>query len=126
MTLLEKLLRKAELEREERQEARAKCLIIMHTWAPLPYDAPRRSRVRLSSMPADPADGNQKQPNAAVTWARYSEIAFIIPAAVVVGLLLGKLADYLFHTRWLTVAGIVIGAIAGFMQLIRTVMRDQS
>ena len=71
-------------------------------------------------------DPKQAQPSAAVTWARYSEIAFIIPAAVVVGLLLGKLADYLFHTHWLTVVGIVIGAIAGFMQLIRMVMRDKS
>jgi F0F1-type ATP synthase assembly protein I len=65
-------------------------------------------------------------PNAAVVWARYSEIAFIIPAGVVVGLLLGKLADYLLHTRWMTVVGIIIGAVAGFVQLIRMVTREKN
>ncbi len=70
-------------------------------------------------------DGKEKpSDNAAVTWARYSEIAFIIPAGVVVGLLLGKLGDYFFHTRWFTVVGVVIGGIAGFMQLIRMVTRE--
>jgi F0F1-type ATP synthase assembly protein I len=63
---------------------------------------------------------------ATVLWARYSQIAFIIPAAVVVGLLVGKLFDYWFHTRWLFLVGIIIGAIAGFVDLIRTLMRDKS
>ena len=70
-----------------------------------------------------------KEPNiqsTAIAWARYSEIAFIIPAAVVVGLLLGKLGDYFFHTRWLTVAGVIFGAIVGFIQLIRMVTREKS
>ncbi len=69
-----------------------------------------------------PEDPDRKQ-NAAVVWARYSQIAFILPAAVVVGLLLGKLLDYWFHTHWLFLAGIIIGAIAGFVDIIRTVMR---
>jgi ATP synthase protein I len=76
-------------------------------------------------MPADP-DNQPKSDNAAVVWARYSEIAFIIPAAVVAGLLMGKLADYLLHTRWLFLVGIIIGAVAGFIQMIRMVMRDKS
>ena len=59
--------------------------------------------------------------NPAVVWARYSEIAFIIPAAVVVGLLLGKLLDYWLHTRWLFLAGIIFGAVVGFIQMIRMV-----
>jgi len=67
-------------------------------------------------------DPNRKQ-NAAVVLARYSQIAFILPAAVVVGLLLGKLLDYWFHTHWLFLAGIILGAIAGFVDIIRTIMR---
>ena len=63
--------------------------------------------------------------NPAVVWARYSEIAFIIPAAVVVGLLLGKLLDYWLHTKWLFMVGIIIGAIAGFVQMIRMVTRSK-
>ena len=62
---------------------------------------------------------------AAVLWARYSQIAFIIPAAVVVGLLVGKLLDYWFHTHWLFLAGVIVGAIAGFIDLIRTVTHDK-
>jgi F0F1-type ATP synthase assembly protein I len=62
---------------------------------------------------------------AAVLWARYSQIAFIIPAAVVVGLLVGKLLDYWFHTHWLFLVGVIVGAIAGFVDLIRMVTRDK-
>jgi len=65
-------------------------------------------------------DPDDKQ-SAAVVWARYSQIAFIIPAAVVVGLLLGKLLDYWLHTRWLFLVGIIVGSIAGFVDMIRTI-----
>ena len=66
---------------------------------------------------------NKPSSNPAVVWARYSEIAFIIPAAVVVGLLLGKLLDYWLHTHWLFLGGIIFGAVVGFMQMIRMVTR---
>jgi len=72
------------------------------------------------------ADDPNRKENPAVVWARYSQIAFILPAAVVVGLLLGKLLDYWFHTHWIFLAGIIVGAIAGFVDIIRTVTRDKS
>ena len=53
---------------------------------------------------------DSKSNNPAVVFARYSEVAFIIPAAVVVGLLLGKLLDYWLHTHWLFLVGIIFGA----------------
>ena len=73
---------------------------------------------------------SEKQPddkiqNAAILWARYSEIAFIIPAAVVVGLLLGKLLDHWLHTRWLFLVGVIVGSIAGFVQMIRMLTRHK-
>jgi ATP synthase protein I len=68
---------------------------------------------------------DEKPENAAVLWARYSQLAFILPASVVVGLLLGKLLDYWFHTHWLFLAGVIVGAIAGFVELIRTILRDK-
>ncbi len=70
-------------------------------------------------MPDPPKDNNLQR--SAATWARYSQLAFILPAAVVVGLLLGKLADHVFHTKWLFLVGIILGAIAGFVDIIRTV-----
>jgi F0F1-type ATP synthase assembly protein I len=66
-----------------------------------------------------------KSDNPAVIWARYSEIAFIIPAGVVVGLLLGKLLDYWLHTHWLFLGGIIFGAVVGFVQMIRMVTRTK-
>jgi ATP synthase protein I len=68
---------------------------------------------------------DDKAQSGVVLWARYSNLAFIIPAAVVVGLLVGKLFDYWFHTHWLFIAGVILGAVAGFIDLIRTVMRDK-
>lgn len=68
---------------------------------------------------------SDKSDNPAVVWARYSEIAFIIPAAVVVGLLLGKLLDYWLNTHWLFLVGIIFGAIVGFVQMIRMVTRNK-
>ena len=67
-----------------------------------------------------------KPQDAAVLWARYSQIAFIIPGAVVVGLLVGKLLDYWLHTRWLFLVGVILGAVAGFVDMIRTVTRSKS
>lgn len=74
-------------------------------------------------MPSEDPDRKQSP---AVIWARYSQIAFILPAAVIVGLLLGKLLDYWLHTHWLFLAGIIVGAIAGFVDIIRTVTHDKS
>jgi F0F1-type ATP synthase assembly protein I len=54
-----------------------------------------------------------------VSAVRYSEIGFIIPASVLLGLLFGKLGDYWLHTRWVYVVGIVFGAVVGFWQMIR-------
>lgn len=56
--------------------------------------------------------------------ARYSEIGFIIPAALVVGWLLGALLDRWLHTGWMTAAGVILGAIAGFVQMIRIALRS--
>jgi len=74
-------------------------------------------------MSSEPSD--DKPQNAAVLWARYSQLAFIIPASVVIGLLIGKLLDYWFHTRWLFLVGVIVGAVAGFVDLIRMILRDK-
>jgi F0F1-type ATP synthase assembly protein I len=54
-----------------------------------------------------------------VSLARYSEIGFIIPAAILLGFFLGKLADYWLHTKWLHLVGLLFGAVVGFWQMIR-------
>jgi F0F1-type ATP synthase assembly protein I len=64
-------------------------------------------------------DKNKDEQNAAYTWARYSQVAFIIPGAVVAGLIIGALLDKWLHTHWIYIAGVIFGAIVGFIQLVR-------
>ncbi len=68
-------------------------------------------------MPEDPT--RPSKPSPLVSAARYSEIGFIIPAAVFLGYALGRLLDRWMHTRWLYLAGVIFGAVAGFVQMIR-------
>ena len=68
----------------------------------------------------EPPKSQKKDP--LVSLARYSEIGFIIPAAILVGLLLGKLLDYWLHTKWLHLVGLLLGAVLGFTQMIRMAM----
>ena len=68
-------------------------------------------------MPEDP--NRPPKSNALVTAARYSEIGFVIPAAVFLGYVVGRLLDHWLHTHWIFIAGIIFGAIAGFVEMIR-------
>jgi ATP synthase protein I len=78
-------------------------------------------------MSADPdpdrKNSNQKE-NFWVQAARFSQLAFVFPAALVVGWLVGAALDRWLRTTWLYLAGILLGIAAGFIELIRTVMRD--
>ena len=66
-----------------------------------------------------PVPGPPQKKDPIVLLVRYSEIGFIIPAAVLLGFFLGKLADYWLHTHWIFLAGLVFGAVVGFRQMIR-------
>jgi F0F1-type ATP synthase assembly protein I len=68
-------------------------------------------------VPEEPS--RPPKPNALVSAARYSEIGFIIPAAIFLGYGLGWLADRWLHTHWLYLAGVIFGAVVGFVQMIR-------
>jgi len=75
-------------------------------------------------MPEKPSLRSDASPRPAkkdplVSLARYSEVGFIIPAAVLLGFFLGKLADYYLHTKWLYLVGLLFGAVVGFWQMIR-------
>jgi F0F1-type ATP synthase assembly protein I len=56
-----------------------------------------------------------------VQLANYSQLAFIFPAATVAGWLIGLALDHWLHTTWLYLAGLILGIVAGFVELIRTV-----
>jgi F0F1-type ATP synthase assembly protein I len=61
-----------------------------------------------------------------VQLANYSQLAFIFPAATVAGWLVGLALDHWLHTTWLYLAGLILGIVAGFVELIRTVTSSGS
>jgi F0F1-type ATP synthase assembly protein I len=56
--------------------------------------------------------------------AEYSTLALLLPVSTFVGWLLGHLLDKAFGTGYLNIVGLMLGIVAGFVQLIRQVMRD--
>jgi F0F1-type ATP synthase assembly protein I len=76
----------------------------------------------LNSFP-EPKDPDRKN-NAWVQIARYSQLAFAMPAATVVGWAIGVALDHWLHTTWLYIPGLLIGILAGFVELVRTVAKD--
>jgi len=66
------------------------------------------------------------QKNLWVQIANYSQLAFIFPAATVVGWLIGLGLDQWLHTTWLYLVGLILGIIAGFVELIRLVTSSDS
>jgi len=50
----------------------------------------------------------------------------MLPAATFVGWIIGALLDRWLHTTWLYLAGLIFGIVAGFVQLIRSVIGSQS
>lgn len=47
------------------------------------------------------------------------QLALILPIGCVIGWLVGAGLDHHFHTTWIGVAGILLGAVAGFVQIFR-------
>ena len=51
------------------------------------------------------------------------QLALVLPAACLIGALGGGALDTHFHTEWMVVVGVVLGATAGFIQIFRTASR---
>ncbi|HEY0263879.1 MAG TPA: AtpZ/AtpI family protein [Granulicella sp.] len=51
------------------------------------------------------------------------QLAIALPAGCVIGWLAGSWADRHFHQGWIGVAGIALGAVAGFVQIYTTAQR---
>jgi len=48
------------------------------------------------------------------------QLALALPAGCLIGWFLGMLLDHHFHTDWIQVIGILVGAVAGFVQIFTT------
>ena len=54
----------------------------------------------------------------------YTSLAILLPAASLIGYAIGYLLDRAFHTHFLYIPFLILGIAAGFVQLIRQVLRD--
>jgi F0F1-type ATP synthase assembly protein I len=52
------------------------------------------------------------------------QLALALPAGCLIGALGGMALDKHFHTGWIAVAGILLGAVAGFVQIYRTASKQ--
>lgn len=55
--------------------------------------------------------------------ARYSALSLILPASTFAGYVIGYLLDKAFGTRVLSIVFLILGIVAGFVQLIREVQK---
>lgn len=51
------------------------------------------------------------------------QLALALPAGCLIGWAIGSWLDRHFHTGWIGIAGIVLGAIGGFIQIFTTASR---
>jgi F0F1-type ATP synthase assembly protein I len=51
------------------------------------------------------------------------QLAIALPAGCLIGWLIGAWLDEHFHQGWMAIAGIVLGAVAGFIQIFVTASR---
>jgi F0F1-type ATP synthase assembly protein I len=75
---------------------------------------------------SDQDDNSKKERSTWIQMAKYSQLAFVFPAATVAGWLIGVGLDRWLHTTWLYIAGLVVGIIAGFVELIRAATSAES
>ncbi len=73
-------------------------------------------------MPDDPSPDKR---SFWITLARYSQLAFVLPAATVTGWIIGALLDRWLHTTWLYILGLLLGIAAGFVELVRTTLKGE-
>jgi F0F1-type ATP synthase assembly protein I len=76
-----------------------------------------------SSKPSSPAPSSEKGAvfNALVRAESLIQLALLLPAATFVGWAIGFGLDTWLHQHWIYLAGLILGAVAGFVQVFRIV-----
>jgi F0F1-type ATP synthase assembly protein I len=76
----------------------------------------RRQKDTIEAMADDKNSSPKKE------WVKaegYLQLGITLPAAIFLGWVLGALLDRWLHTHWITFAGLMLGIVTGFYQLIR-------
>lgn len=74
----------------------------------------------------NPNPGGKKRSEAMETIVkaeRLTQIAFVMPIAVLIGWGAGALLDKWLHQDWIYMVGVVLGAIAGMVEAVRQALR---
>jgi F0F1-type ATP synthase assembly protein I len=73
-----------------------------------------------------PDNNSKKDRGTWIQMAKYSQLAFVFPAATIAGWLIGVALDRWLHTTWIYIAGLIVGIVAGFVELIRAALSSES
>jgi F0F1-type ATP synthase assembly protein I len=74
-------------------------------------------------MATSPPEKNGKEKSPWLQIGRYSQLALALPACIVAGLAIGAGLDHWLKTKWITLVGLLVGCVAGFIELIRGIIR---
>ena len=67
-----------------------------------------------------------RKPTTAAKYAEYTGLALVLPVSTFVGYGIGYYLDKAFGTTWLQIVFLILGSVAGFVALIRRIMRDSN
>jgi F0F1-type ATP synthase assembly protein I len=73
----------------------------------------------------DPKPRKTRAVDSIVRAERLMQIAFILPVSVVIGWLGGAALDKWLHQHWIYLVGIILGCIAGFVEIFRLVQTNE-
>ena len=74
---------------------------------------------KIGNMPTPAEENGKKQ---WVKAEKYIQLGVTLPAATLLGWILGVFLDRWLHTKWLYMAGLIFGIVAGFVQLVRVAL----
>ena len=60
------------------------------------------------------------------TFGRYSGLAFLLPAAMLVGYVIGYFLDKAFGTSFLKIVFLLLGIVSGLIEMVRELNKDNA
>ena len=76
------------------------------------------------NLPAKTKPAKDSALSSLVEAEKLVQLGLLIPAATMIGWLLGVGLDRALHQHWIYIAGLLLGATAGFVQMFRTVLQN--
>ena len=84
--------------------------------------SPEKSEILPQSSRKQPAQEGML--GSLVQVEKLMQLGLVIPSSTLIGWLIGAGLDHLLHQKWIYLVGLLVGAVAGFVQLFRTVLEN--